>query len=128
MNDSRFYLCEKCGNLVGLIERGGGQLVCCGQKMTRLEAGASDASREKHVPVAEYSGRAVTVQVGSVAHPMSEEHYIGWIYLETNKGGQRKVLKAGDEPVAEFALSEGEIPTAAYAWCNLHGLWVSEII
>ena len=124
--ENKFYLCERCGNLVGLIENGGGALVCCGQKMTKLEAGVVEASREKHIPVATVEGSKVKVVVGSVLHPMSEEHNIGWVYLETDKGGARKCLKPGDEPVVEFALGD-EKPVAVYAYCNLHGLWKTEL-
>ena len=127
MSEKRFYLCERCGNIVGLINNGGGQLVCCGQKMTKLEAGAIEASHEKHIPVAEVCGNTVKVSVGSVIHPMSEEHHIAWIYLETTKGGQRRRLSPADAPIAEFALSDGEVAVAAYAYCNLHGLWKVEI-
>ncbi len=127
MCDSKFFICERCGNIVGLIHNGGGSLVCCGQKMTRLEAGVVEASREKHIPVALVSDGKVSVTVGSVLHPMTEEHNISWVYLETNKGGQRKCLSPGDAPVVEFALADGEVATSAYAFCNLHGLWKAEI-
>ena len=126
MKETRFYLCERCGNLVGLIENGGGQLVCCGQKMTKLEAGVVEASREKHIPVATVDGNTVKVTIGSVLHPMSEEHHIAWVYLETDKGGARKTLKPTDAPEVEFALGD-EVPLAVYAYCNLHGLWKCEL-
>ena len=126
MCDNKFYICEKCGNIVGMIHSSGAPLVCCGQKMTKLEAGVVEASREKHIPVVNVNGDSVEVIVGSVLHPMSEEHSIEWVYLETDRGGQRKCLKAGDEPKAIFALS-GEKPVAVYAYCNLHGLWKIEI-
>ena len=126
MNNTKFYICEHCGNLVGLINDSGVPMKCCGQNMTKLEAGVVEASREKHVPVASVSGNVVTVNVGSVNHPMSEEHSILWVYLETDKGGQRKALNPGDAPVVSFALAD-EKPIAVYAYCNLHGLWKSEI-
>ena len=119
---SRFYVCEHCGNIVGLIHDAGVPVVCCGQKMTRLEAGTTEASREKHIPVAEVKGDTVEVVVGSVLHPMTEEHSITWVYLETDRGGQRKDLAPGAEPKVTFALTE-EKPIAVYAYCNLHGLW-----
>ena len=125
MCESKFYICEKCGNLVGLIENGGGTLVCCGQKMTKLEAGVVEASREKHIPVATVDDGKVKVTVGSALHPMTEEHNIGWVYLETDKGGARKCLSPGDSPEVEFALGD-EKPIAVYAYCNLHGLWKAE--
>ena len=122
---SKFYICEHCKNLVGMVHDSGVNPVCCGQKMTRLEAGVVEASREKHIPVATLEGNLVKVSVGSVAHPMSEEHSILWVYLETDKGGQRKCLNAGDEPTVVFALAD-EKPRAVYAYCNLHGLWKYE--
>lgn len=126
MKETRFYICEKCGNTVGMIHASGVPLVCCGQKMTAIEAGTVEASREKHIPVVEVSENAVKVVVGSVLHPMTEEHSITWVYLETDKGGQRKNLAAGDAPEVTFALAD-EKPIAVYAYCNLHGLWKTEI-
>lgn len=126
MKETRFYICEKCGNTVGMIHASGVPLVCCGQKMTAIEAGTVEASREKHIPVVEVSEGKVKVIVGSVLHPMTEEHSITWVYLETDKGGQRKNLAAGEAPEVTFALAD-ERPIAVYAYCNLHGLWKTEI-
>lgn len=126
MNETKFFICEHCGNIVGLIQDGKVPLNCCGQKMTLLQAGVVDASREKHVPVVEVEGNLVKVSVGSVLHPMAEEHNISWIYLKTDKGGQRKNIKVGESPVATFALAD-EKPVEVYAYCNLHGLWKTEI-
>lgn len=126
MSDNRFYICERCGNIVGMIHDSGVNPVCCAQKMTKLVAGTVEASREKHIPVVQLNGNTVRVIIGSVEHPMVEEHSILWVYLETDKGGQRKTLKVGEPPVVEFALGE-EKPVAVYAYCNLHGLWKSEI-
>lgn len=126
MSDNRFYVCEHCGNLVGVIHDAGVPLVCCGQKMTALEPGKVDASHEKHVPVVTVSGNTVRVEVGAVAHPMTEEHSILWVYLETDRGGQRKRLDVGGAPVVQFALCD-EKPVAVYAYCNLHGLWKKEL-
>ena len=119
---NKFYICEKCGNLVGMINESGVPMMCCGQKMTKIEAGVVEASREKHIPVVSVDGNIVTVTVGSIEHPMAEEHSILWVYLETDKGGQRKHLEVGKEPVVYFAL-DNEKPVAVYAYCNLHGLW-----
>lgn len=126
MKEQKFYICERCGNIVGKIHDSGVSLVCCGQKMTALEAGTVEASREKHIPVVEVKDSTVKVTVGSVLHPMTEEHSITWIYLQTDKGGQRKSLNPGDEPTVTFALY-GEKPIAVFAYCNLHGLWKSDI-
>ena len=127
MKNTRFYICEKCGNTVGMIHASGVPLVCCGQKMTALEAGVVEASREKHIPIVSVEGNTVRAVVGSVLHPMSAEHHISWVYLETDKGGQRKVLSPEDAPEVVFALVDGESPKAVYAYCNLHGLWKAEI-
>ena len=96
------------------------------EKMQELTANTTEAAQEKHLPVIAVNENLVTVTVGETAHPMAEEHSIQWIYLQTKKGGQRKALKPGEAPKAVFALAEDE-PVAAYAYCNLHGLWKTEI-
>ena len=101
-------------------------MMCCGQKMTELVPGSTDAAQEKHVPVIKVDGDKVTVSVGSAAHPMVPEHFIEWIYLQTEKGGQRKALVPGAAPEAVFALTDDK-PVAAYAYCNLHGLWKATV-
>ena len=126
MKETKFYICEKCGNVVTKLTNSGVPLVCCGQKMTELKAGVVDASKEKHIPVVELTENTVKVCVGSVTHPMSEEHNISWIYLVTDKGGYVKHLDPDKEPVASFAI-DNEKPIEAYAYCNLHGLWKTEI-
>lgn len=126
MNENRFYICPVCGNIVGLVHDAGVPLMCCGKKMVKLEAGAVEASTEKHIPVCSVEGDKVNVEVGSVLHPMTEEHLIQWVYLRTDRGGQRKALTAGSEPKVSFALCD-EKPLAVYAYCNLHGLWMAEI-
>ena len=126
MSNTNFYICEKCGNLVCAIHESGVPMKCCGQNMTKIEAGVVEASREKHIPVAKVEGDKVIVEIGSVAHPMAEEHSIEWVYLQTDKGGQRKNLNPGESPKAVFALAD-EKPVAVYAYCNLHGLWKTEI-
>ena len=125
-NNKKFYICEKCGNVVEMIHASGVNPHCCGQKMSVIEAGVVEASREKHVPEVELLDGKVKVTVGSVLHPMAEEHSILWVYLETDKGGHRKHLEVGKEPVVYFAL-DNEKPVAVYAYCNLHGLWKKEI-
>ena len=126
MCQNRFYICEKCGNIVGMIHSSGVPMMCCGQKMAKLEAGVVEASHEKHIPVVTVEGNTVRVSVGSVTHPMSEEHHIAWVYLQTDRGGQRKCLAPTDAPEVTFALAD-ESPVAVYAYCNLHGLWMAEI-
>ena len=126
MCDNKFYICEKCGNIVGMIHNGGVPMMCCGQKMAKLEAGVVEASHEKHIPVVTVEGNTVRVNVGSVTHPMSEEHHIAWVYLQTNRGGQRKCLDVTGAPEVVFALAD-ETPVAVYAYCNLHGLWKADI-
>lgn len=91
-----------------------------------LEANVSDGAQEKHVPVVSVNGRTVEVTIGSVAHPMLDEHYITGIYIETASGGQFARLNPGDEPKAVFELKEGDKLIAAYEYCNLHGLWKLE--
>lgn len=119
--ENKFLRCSHCGNIVGMIHNGGGQIVCCGEPMQVMSINSVDASSEKHLPVVKREGDNIVVQVGSVLHPMLENHYIDWIYLETVKGGQRK--KCIGSPTATFALAPDDMPVAVYAYCNLHGLW-----
>lgn len=119
----KFYHCEHCGNIITYAVDTGVKVVCCGDEMKELVPGTMDASQEKHVPEFSQQGNLVTVKVGSVAHPMVEAHYIGWIVLETKQGQQKKELDHTGAPEATFALVDGDEAVAAYAWCNLHGLW-----
>ncbi len=123
----KFYICQHCGNLISFVQNQEVPVVCCGQEMTELVANTTDAAVEKHVPVIEGDGRCVTVRVSSVAHPMVEKHFIQWIALETKQGNQLKYLHPGETPESAFVLSEGDEAVAAYAYCNLHGLWKQDI-
>lgn len=119
----RYFYCSHCGNIAVKVKDAGVPLVCCGSPMTELKAGAVDASLEKHVPVVKREGDVVTVQVGETIHPSLPEHYIEWIALHTRQGVQRHALEPGAKPEARFALIAGDEVEAAYAYCNLHGLW-----
>ena len=125
MQEIKFFRCNKCGNFLGMIHDGGAKMICCGEPMELVVPGKVDASQEKHVPVIAVDGDLVTVKVGSEVHPMLSNHYIEWIYIATEKGGQRKRLNPGDEPVASFKLTEDDKLLAAYEYCNLHGLWMA---
>ncbi|MFR8317636.1 MAG: desulfoferrodoxin family protein [Catenibacillus sp.] len=124
--EQKFYICEHCGNIIAFVENKGVPVMCCGEKMKALVPGSVEAAVEKHMPVITVEGQKVTVTVSSVTHPMLPEHYISWISLQTKQGNQRKVLTPGSTPVAEFMLCDGDQVEAAYAYCNLHGLWKSE--
>ena len=123
----KFLLCRRCGNLIEMINDSGVTPICCGTDMTELTANTTEAATEKHIPVVKVNDHMVKVTVGEVLHPMEPEHYIEWIYLETNKGIKRVNLKPGEEPIANFSLIEGETVASAYAYCNLHGLWLKEL-
>ena len=114
----KFYQCEKCKKVVISKE----ELKLEGFK--ELIAGSTDAAQEKHVPVVMKKCKTVQVDVGSVAHPMTEEHLIEWVALETEKGYQVQYLKANAAPVCAFKLADDDKAVAVYAYCNLHGLWM----
>ncbi len=123
-----FYKCDLCGNFITfLTEKTASTPVCCDEPMHEVTPNTTDAATEKHVPVVNVDGSTVSVRVGSVEHPMTEEHYIQFIILETKTGYQKKDLKPGEKPEAVFALADGEEPVAAYEYCNLHGLWKADI-
>lgn len=119
-----FLRCGVCGNMVGLIKNGGGQIVCCGKSMEKLEPNSTEAATEKHVPVAVRKDGKIYVDVSTVAHPMTPEHYIEWIAVVTDNGTERISLSPEDAPKAVFCDKEN---AEIYAYCNLHGLWKSEI-
>ncbi len=123
---AKFYICRHCGNLVGMINNSGVPMICCGEKMEALVPNTVDASGEKHLPVVTVDGDKLIVNVGSVDHPMLPEHFIQWIYVETENGGLRKALTPGEAPHAEFCLG-GDKAIAVYEYCNLHGLWMTEL-
>ena len=82
---AKFFVCEHCGNLVGMIHDAGVPMMCCGQKMTALVPNTVEASGEKHKPVVKVEGNTVTVNVGSVDHPMLSEHFIEWVSMSRPK-------------------------------------------
>jgi superoxide reductase len=120
----QIYKCEVCGNIVEVVHNSGGTLKCCGQAMNLIVENTVDAAKEKHVPVIEKVEGGVLVKVGSVEHPMLENHYIEWIEVHTEKKVYKKFLKPGDKPEAFFKLEEEVLFAREY--CNLHGLWVQK--
>lgn len=121
--EQKFYVCSHCGNIIAYVKDAGVPVMCCGQKMQELVPGTVEASGEKHIPVYTVEDNVLRVTVGSVEHPMLPEHYIEWISIQTSAGNQRKCLKPGQAPRADFALLPGETVEAVYAYCNLHSLW-----
>ena len=124
--EQKFYFCESCGNMIVLIKDEGVPVVCCGDEMTELVPNTVEASLEKHLPNVTVSGNTINVQIGSTPHPMEDSHYIMFVYVELENGGQCKCLCSGKEPKLSFGFIDDK-PIAVYAYCNLHGLWKSEI-
>ena len=119
---NEIYYCKLCKNLVEAVGAGNGTLVCCGEQMVRLAANSQDAATEKHVPVVVEKDGGVEVTVGSVEHPMTEEHYITFIEVITEKSVCRKILKPGEKPTAFFGIPLAQIKEVR-EFCNLHMLW-----
>ncbi|MBN1828663.1 MAG: desulfoferrodoxin [Deltaproteobacteria bacterium] len=117
------YKCEVCGNIVEVLHEGPGELVCCGKPMKLFKENTVDASKEKHVPIAEEKAGLLTVKVGAAPHPMEEKHYIEWIEVIADGTTYRHFLKPGDKPEATFSISASTYILREY--CNLHGLWKS---
>jgi superoxide reductase len=117
----QIYKCSTCGNIVEVLVGGTGELSCCGAPMKLLEEKTADASTEKHVPVIEKVDGGYKVKVGSVPHPMLEEHYIQWIELLADGKAYRQFLQPGDDPEALFNVEADDV--SAREHCNIHGLW-----
>jgi superoxide reductase len=126
MLDKKFYKCNHCGNIFGVINDAKVVPMCCGEPMVTLVANTTDAAQEKHVPVIERDGLKVTVKVGSVPHPMTPEHYIQWIMVTQGDFTERVILSPDGVPEASFTLADASAPVKAYEYCNLHGLWSAE--
>ena len=116
----KFYKCPICGNIIQIIEGDISHITCCGKVMEEMKASMQDGAIEKHVPVYDIVEDEIFVKVN---HVMEKEHFIEWIAVETTRGVYRKQLSPSCKPCADFCLTEGESFIAAYAYCNLHGLW-----
>ncbi len=117
----QIYKCNVCGNITEVLHTGVGELVCCGQPMELKKEETQDEGHEKHVPIIEKTDKGLKVKVGSVPHPMEEEHHIEWIEVIVNDRYYRKFLKPGEEPEAEFDINGESVIAREY--CNVHGLW-----
>ena len=117
----QIYKCELCGNIVEVLHEGVGELVCCEEPMVLLTENTVDAAKEKHVPVIEKVEGGVKVKVGSVPHPMEEQHYIEWVEIIADGKAYRQFLQPGGVPEAIFEIEAEEVTAREY--CNLHGLW-----
>jgi len=126
MKNNKFYICAHCGNIVEKIHDAGVPIICCGQKMDELVPNTVEASGEKHIPAVSVKDGVVEVNVGTVDHPMVDVHWIEWVQLQTDKGSRRHYLNPGEAPNVKFLLGD-EKPIAVYAYCNLHGLWKTEL-
>ncbi len=123
-NKFEVYKCDICGNIIEVLHPGKGQLVCCNQPMRLLKEKTEDKGLEKHVPILEVTSDGVEVKVGSVKHPMEENHYIEWIeILADNKVLCRKILAPKEKPEATFKVKSEDIVVRVY--CNIHELWKS---
>ena len=121
--EMKFYRCKKCGKIIAMVKGSPCPTMCCGEAMEEMIPGTTDASQEKRVPVYEVKDGKFIVTVLAVEPPMTEDHCIEWVSLQTKFGNQRKALKPGDEPKACFAICDWDEVQAVYAYCNLHSLW-----
>lgn len=122
---TKFFRCRHCGNVIEKVVDSKVPVVCCGEKMEELVPNTVEASVEKHLPVVTRVDECtIKVEVGSVPHPMLPEHHISFIYVETENGGIRVDLT--DKPEAVICACSSK-PVAVYEYCNLHGLWKTEL-
>lgn len=119
----KFLRCPICGNLVEVINDSNVRVMCCGKPMEELVANTTDGATEKHVPVVEINNELVTITVGEILHPMTEEHYIMWIHVFTNLKEYHFNLNPSNNPQVKFSKDINEEIIEVNAYCNLHGLW-----
>ena len=124
----KFYKCNICGQVVAKAIDSGADLICCNEVMGEITPKYNEEGlTEKHVPTYKIKDNKLTVTVGSVIHPSTDEHYICWVFIETNKGNQRKFIKPGEKPEVSFCLDKDEKVLAIYSYCNLHSLWMQKV-
>lgn len=123
-NDATFYQCNDCNNV--LLELNGTISQNCDHNLTTLKADTQDGASEKHVPVIEYGEDLLTVRVGEVPHPMTTDHSILWIYVQTRSGGAFVRLAPEDQPEARFKINSIDV-LGVYAYCDIHGLWKAQL-
>lgn len=121
-NSKEIYKCEICGNIIEVLHSGQGELICCNQPMKLQAPNTKDAAIEKHVPQIQELSEGVLIQIGEQEHPMTEEHFIEWIEIQTVNRSHKTFLESGQKPEAIFAIAKNKI-TKVRAYCNLHGLW-----
>ncbi|MDP2426441.1 MAG: desulfoferrodoxin family protein [Candidatus Izemoplasmatales bacterium] len=121
------FYCKHCKRIV-YTYYGGGNLTCCGDEMTLLQPKTKDVGNEKHLPVIErLSDDLIKVSVGSVMHPMTDDHWIQWVFVAQNQHFQIKTLLPNETPVVEFTIQPNQ-SIKVYEFCNLHGLWLTELV
>ncbi len=119
----KFLKCSICGNIIKSKKE---NITCCGKNMELIKPNTTDAATEKHIPVVETNNNIATITVGETLHPMTEEHYIAWIYVTTNLREIKYNLKPNEEPKVTLPLINNETITSIYAYCNLHSLWMHD--
>lgn len=117
------YRCEICGNIIESVHSGSNTLTCCGQLMTKMEPKSGPEGQEKHLPVVEKVGNKLIVRIGSVPHPMIEEHFIEWVEIICGDEIKKVFLHPNQEPIAEFIVDDIKKELTARSYCNIHGLW-----
>lgn len=120
----KFYICRHCGNIITKVDDSGVNVVCCGDEMEELVANTAEASLEKHIPVLEETSEGFTIKVGSIEHPMTEEHHIAWIAYTLDK--ELRIIHLDINTKPEIFV-HGKFIKEVYAYCNLHGLWKAEL-
>lgn len=127
MFKSKFLVCNDDKNIIEVLNSNGETFSCGDKPMVELAPNSTNAAQEKHVPIVKVDGNIVSVDVGSLSHPMEDAHSIEWVHIVTTNGIQRKYLKPGTEPKVQFALCSDEKLLEVYAYCNLHGLWMDKL-
>lgn len=110
------YRCNVCGNIVNMLTKGGGTLVCCGKPMQLLEPNSTEANPLTHKPVIENNH----VKVGAQTHPMLPAHHIMWLAIKNNDELIFKFLQPDE--IINYEIKIGNVDNVL-AYCNIHSLW-----
>lgn len=126
MKKLKFFKCKVCGNVVVKLVDKNVPVVCCGEVMDEILPNTTEAATEKHLPVVNVKNGVINVRVGEVMHPMEDAHYINFCVIETQDNYVIFSLNPGQTPEVSYNLNNQK-PIAVYEYCNLHGLWKTEL-
>ncbi len=113
---TKFYVCEKCGNLITSIADA--DINCCGRKLSPLKANLPDDAHNLNIEKIEDEYYI------TFPHPMEKEHYIAFFsYVRFDRVLTIRLYPEQGGEVRFPQMRGGKM----YYYCNNHGLFELKI-